>query len=237
MKPSLALTVGIFALCATPALAAHSLPPGDFGSPFAGSSPYMLTSTGALLADSGLQNVSLTIGSTTLDATFRSAVYDAGGGNLDFLYQVTNNRRSTTAIEELSFGDFTGFTVSGAWQQLASFGVFITGVEEADSAERNFTGDALGAVFDSNFFADINAGANPNLNPGETSAIFQYRVAARRFTVGTFTAQDGIAVTALGFSPLAVPEPATWGLMILGFGGAGAMLRRRRSAALSGVSI
>lgn len=28
-----------------------------------------------------------------------------------------------------------------------------------------------------------------------------------------------------------VPEPATWGLMILGFGGAGAMLRRRRSGA------
>ena len=29
---------------------------------------------------------------------------------------------------------------------------------------------------------------------------------------------------------IAVPEPATWGLMIMGFGGAGAMLRRRRMA-------
>jgi hypothetical protein len=27
-----------------------------------------------------------------------------------------------------------------------------------------------------------------------------------------------------------VPEPATWALMIMGFGGAGALLRRRRSA-------
>ena len=27
-----------------------------------------------------------------------------------------------------------------------------------------------------------------------------------------------------------VPEPATWGLMIMGFGGLGAMLRRRRAA-------
>jgi choice-of-anchor C domain-containing protein len=31
-------------------------------------------------------------------------------------------------------------------------------------------------------------------------------------------------------SVMAVPEPATWALMITGFGGAGAMLRRRRAA-------
>lgn len=38
--------------------------------------------------------------------------------------------------------------------------------------------------------------------------------------------------TATGFSATfsgAVPEPTTWALMILGFGGAGAMLRRRRA--------
>jgi hypothetical protein len=33
------------------------------------------------------------------------------------------------------------------------------------------------------------------------------------------------------FAAEGVPEPATWALMILGFGGAGAMLRRRRTAA------
>ena len=32
----------------------------------------------------------------------------------------------------------------------------------------------------------------------------------------------------LSFTPGGVPEPATWALMILGFGGAGAMLRRRK---------
>jgi len=40
----------------------------------------------------------------------------------------------------------------------------------------------------------------------------------------TFTA--GTTAT---FAANAVPEPATWGLMILGFGGAGAMIRRRRT--------
>ncbi|HLZ75537.1 PEPxxWA-CTERM sorting domain-containing protein [Phenylobacterium sp.] len=35
------------------------------------------------------------------------------------------------------------------------------------------------------------------------------------------------------FSFLAVPEPATWGLMLVGFGGMGAMLRRRRATAVA----
>jgi hypothetical protein len=39
---------------------------------------------------------------------------------------------------------------------------------------------------------------------------------------------EGITVT-----PGGVPEPATWGLMVVGFGGLGAMMRRRRSVALA----
>ena len=35
------------------------------------------------------------------------------------------------------------------------------------------------------------------------------------------------------FTLTAVPEPATWGMMIMGFGLAGATLRRRRASALA----
>jgi hypothetical protein len=35
----------------------------------------------------------------------------------------------------------------------------------------------------------------------------------------------------LNLSPIAVPEPATWALMIMGFGGVGAMIRSRRRVA------
>ncbi|HEX5264565.1 MAG TPA: PEPxxWA-CTERM sorting domain-containing protein [Phenylobacterium sp.] len=53
----------------------------------------------------------------------------------------------------------------------------------------------------------------------------------------TITHQTGKALSSFNasstgtFEGVAIPEPATWALMILGFGGAGAALRRRRRAA------
>jgi hypothetical protein len=35
-----------------------------------------------------------------------------------------------------------------------------------------------------------------------------------------------------GFAGAAVPEPATWAMMIIGFGGVGATLRNRRRSAM-----
>jgi hypothetical protein len=46
-------------------------------------------------------------------------------------------------------------------------------------------------------------------------------VQINRTTAGTTTGD-------LNFAAVAIPEPATWGLMMLGFGGVGAILRRRR---------
>ena len=44
----------------------------------------------------------------------------------------------------------------------------------------------------------------------------------------TYGAPGGLDVHGTLSATLAVPEPATWGLMILGFGAAGAALRTRR---------
>ena len=61
-----------------------------------------------------------------------------------------------------------------------------------------------------------------------TSAVFTGPVSAPTFLPGVYTigATSGRLTIAE-----AVPEPATWALMILGFGAAGAGLRRRRVAA------
>lgn len=43
-----------------------------------------------------------------------------------------------------------------------------------------------------------------------------------------FTRADLIAFDVMGYDAIAVPEPATWAMMIGGFGFAGAAARRRR---------
>lgn len=218
---------------ASPAMAAHELPPGDSGSPFA----MPLTPTGALLADTGLQSVSRTQSGTTLNTTMRSAVYRMGEF-LDFYYQITNLGTSNTSINELTFSSFAGFDLSstgtGAWQQLGAFGVFTDGVEMADSARRGPDGSVIGANFGTNLFNDVDAGTNSLLNPGETSSIFQIRTRASNFQLGTFTAQNGIGLTGMGFAPAAaVPEPGTWMMMLLGIGMIGGALRSRKKKNLN----
>ena len=53
--------------------------------------------------------------------------------------------------------------------------------------------------------------------------------------VFTFSTQGG-NVTTFSATTTAVPEPATWALMLLGFGGIGMAMRRRRQPVLAQVA-
>jgi PEP-CTERM motif len=48
----------------------------------------------------------------------------------------------------------------------------------------------------------------------------------------SFFSLDNVAVTAIAPVTGAVPEPATWAMMLIGFGGMGVSLRRRRATAV-----
>jgi hypothetical protein len=101
---------------------------------------------------------------------------------------------------------------------------------------------------------DLNAPTNHGPQPDWVVTLFGYDASNTQFSQ-TFTANNneffnatasgGEVITHVNFTSAsdligvghiridgagAVPEPATWALMILGFGGAGAMLRRRRAA-------
>lgn len=61
---------------------------------------------------------------------------------------------------------------------------------------------------------------------------FFYQDTVSQYRVNTFSPGSSSYVTAKS-SIAAVPEPATWGMMLIGFGGLGAVMRRRRTAVLS----
>lgn len=66
-----------------------------------------------------------------------------------------------------------------------------------------------------------------NTGHGPYSISTEYNIHVGEGSPLSSQSNSNIQVYGLG----AIPEPATWGLMLVGFGGAGAMLRRRRAVA------
>lgn len=100
------------------------------------------------------------------------------------------------------------------------------------------TGDFGGGL---NTFAFIALDA---VNPGEFDIPYGFELqgeqlftgtpGAPTFRLGTFTLQDTAGLLGdftLTISAVGVPEPGAWALMLLGFGAAGAALRRRKVSA------
>jgi hypothetical protein len=115
--------------------------------------------------------------------------------------------------ENLLSGSFTGAWIQGAG------GTGSTNVTFGNGGAATYHSDIVDfshEVAGSEEFAFFLLGANPHFGAGAGAGL------------NSFTANGGGNFDAITAS---VPEPASWALMILGFGGAGAMLRRRRMAA------
>lgn len=219
------LTAAALAAVAVPANAADVIP-GATGVTidlFDGST------RGTLLAFSQTTGSALTFA-----ATFTSAVYRNTGGTLDFYYQVTRTGAGTTGsdpIQSFTAANFSGYDVF-AFQDATDFdgagGFLVDGNAGTftSTANRGFSGSVLGVNFGSN-----------NLAGTENSTTYIFRTNAIGFTAGTFGVIDGSALQGPTFAPIGapfgVPEPATWAMMLVGFGAIGASIRlqKRRSAA------
>jgi hypothetical protein len=73
-------------------------------------------------------------------------------------------------------------------------------------------------------------GSNPGFNEGGDTAWYKFDFAGPTSSINlNLNSSSGIVV----YSTSPVPEPATWGTMLLGFGALGAMMRRSRRLAVA----
>jgi hypothetical protein len=129
------------------------------------------------------------------------------GGTLTNSYTETSNG-GTLPLGNFQLNTLPGGNVSSTVSSALNSGLF-AGFETAGAGTLSYT-----SAFGPNFTSSITPGAPGELVSGTGSLVS-----------GSFSVTYDYTAAAGG-----VPEPATWALMILGFGGAGAMLRGRRRA-------
>jgi hypothetical protein len=139
---------------------------------------------------------------------------NAGDGAASITFYVTRTGL-TTPVKSFT-STFTSNRLNGPFN--------VTLETYVDTANGVFSGNGTGSLlasqnyptgFGSNeYTTGFNVGGGP------------YSVTTKYVVTGTGRGSVSPDITISG----AIPEPGTWALMILGFGGAGAMVRRRRAA-------
>ncbi len=94
----------------------------------------------------------------------------------------------------------------------------------ADDDDGKYVGDLL------SFYGNTGDGAYASTQFASGAGLSGTYSITHKYVISTSGGQSSSSPT---IATGAIPEPGTWGLMIMGFGGAGALLRRRRSAALA----
>lgn len=166
----------------------------------------------------------------TFSAITRAAVYDRGGGLLDFYYQVSNDDTPQNSLGRLTMAAFDSFAVQVLYRTDA-IDQFLAGQIGPAQADRGMTGDVIGL----NFPACVAAGCtNPPLSkiqPGQSSYTIVLRTNAIGYLPGFIGVIDGTAGSADGFQPTGlageeIPEPASALMAVCGLLVIAALKRR-----------
>lgn len=170
------------------------------------------------------------LGSVATGKYVAEVVKDSSTGNMDFIYQVSNDATSTDDIEHLSAAVYTGWTTDMgdalAVSGLPTMTLPNPNIIPATTVDRNSAGDTV----DFDFTAPtLGAGL---LLPGTSTEYLVVKTNAKSYTAGDFNLIDnGTAGPIAAFAP-AAPAPASlWGgAGLLGLMGILGVRRRRLMA-------
>jgi hypothetical protein len=164
--------------------------------------------------------------------TFKVAVSGTDGQPLTQLGSTTSvikpkNKPAATLdiwITDTNLPSLTGFFDSTFTENIVPAGWTITERTYYSAANATYGGTLLASnVFSTHGTADFTSKIIPLVGP--YSVTHQYHLAA--------TTTGGTALSTISLTGTSVPEPASWAMMIGGFGLAGAAFRRRPAKALS----
>jgi hypothetical protein len=166
------------------------------------------------------------------------------GPNFEFSYQATlAGDQGLVPGSKLVIFDFAGYVVGSISSADPHFAVSVQNVTTGVLTPPGFVDNPsipnlvftwIGPAFHASGgpFADFNFNGLKALSKYKSLALGVFSAIAEKNNgippggTGTITYNTGYVTV-----PTAVPEPATWAMMIAGFGLAGAALRRRRAAA------
>lgn len=177
-------------------------------------------------------------GSSTLNSVSAATVAVWSGYGMGVLFGNDSTNNDTHQIDNVGGGvDFVvlsfsqAVTLSGYGMKAYALGN--TSFTDSDSSFMAYSGtlvDLLGGV-NKNAFSTISTGGGTNTVATGSSATSSIWLVGAAVASGN---NDAFKLTSLSVStaPAAVPEPATWALLIVGFGGIGVAMRRRSSPAM-----
>jgi len=173
--------------------------------------------------------VLLDLTNTTQNAAPKTFTFTATGASTVLNFQ-GYNLPGSTAIVNLFFGT-SGSTLNAGNNLLvgAAYTPTASGCGNYFGVDSNVAGQSYGAA--GLYFGGTCAGVFDTLSTSLNTTIGQ--AYTLRFDLSVFGGvNNGVRVSTGALTTGAVPEPATWAMMLLGFGGIGFAMRRRGKTAL-----
>ena len=191
-------------------------------------SPFDVATQGTQLAIRTESGVAPTITGRVAEAVYQNTL-----GGLDFYFQIFRTG-GTREIDGFNAGDFDSFMTdvfTFASDTDGAGGIFST--PNNGFLNDGTTPSGPTTTFDRSSGGNVvrgNFGLN-GLSGSENSTTYIIRTNATNFGLTGFaTVNNSTSFNVLSYMPTAaVPEPATWAMMLVGFAGVGVSMRRRRS--------